>query len=656
MKKIIGLVFGILIGFWTVGYGQDKEIDNLKSKFENYADSILTYQVLPIFYNNPEKAKEFLIELEKQAKENESEIIIGKIGNFLGTWYKRHDNYSKAIIYLKTSINIFTKLNNNQQLSNAFNNIGLVYSRKKVYDSALIYYYQALKIREEFEFTDKIADIYNNIGGLYLKLSQYEKATEYFKLAYNYKIRSKNPRNYALAIENIGIAFHYQNNPDSSIAYYRKAKKVFKKLNNYYDLGRVANNIGSYFEKKQFYDSAVWYYKEAIKASEKLKEGNSSFHYLRNLAIVAIKFNKPNLAQKSILKCENLMSITSSLKNEYKLFLTKARLDSLNGNYINSINNFRIYFSQKEKINSEELKSTIAELETKYQTEKKEQENTLLKSKNQLKDQTIANQELVAFGVAGFGLVVLTFLGFIYQSSKKIKSQSKEILRKDKAHQRVYEALTHDLNRPLTSISASLSRAEKDISSNKANESQEKIKRAKLGVEILFHHTQKLLSWTRQNLKEFPYNPERFDAAEICNKKELSPYVDMAAERNHVISFDIKDNTNIYADKNAFTLIVNNILSNAIIHNPEHTQIAIKTYQNTDYVTITVEDEGSGIPNEVLNKIYSLDKKSKGTGIGFNLVHTLVMMNHGEIEIESEVGSGTKVIVKLPSNNERSSG
>lgn len=112
--------------------------------------------------------------------------------------------------------------------------------------------------------------------------------------------------------------------------------------------------------------------------------------------------------------------------------------------------------------------------------------------------------------------------------------------------------------------------------------------------------------------------------------------------------------------------IILNLLSNAIKFSNENGNIYIKIMLNNDDVDIVVEDEGIGISKDdipyIFDKFIQVDKtfnrKNEGSGIGLAIVKSFIDIHNGKIMVESQVGKGTKFIVKLPKiiNNEDTTG
>ena len=112
----------------------------------------------------------------------------------------------------------------------------------------------------------------------------------------------------------------------------------------------------------------------------------------------------------------------------------------------------------------------------------------------------------------------------------------------------------------------------------------------------------------------------------------------------------------VYADKSGIQRVIINILTNAIKYTKENG--TIKTYVGFVYndAYIKIIDNGIGIPEEDLNRIferfYRVDKarsrENGGTGLGLSIAKEILDKNGGSIDIKSEVGKGTEVVIKVP--------
>jgi signal transduction histidine kinase len=113
----------------------------------------------------------------------------------------------------------------------------------------------------------------------------------------------------------------------------------------------------------------------------------------------------------------------------------------------------------------------------------------------------------------------------------------------------------------------------------------------------------------------------------------------------------------IAADKGLISRAVTHLIENAIKYSPDRTSVIISTIMESDFLRVVVEDRGYGIPNGELEKIWQKfyrvtrdghDKEEESTGLGLSFVKEAVEQHGGEVEVQSEVGQGSKFSFTLP--------
>lgn len=130
-----------------------------------------------------------------------------------------------------------------------------------------------------------------------------------------------------------------------------------------------------------------------------------------------------------------------------------------------------------------------------------------------------------------------------------------------------------------------------------------------------------------------------------------------AHKKNQKLIVDLQEAPRqVYIDKDKMEQVIVNLVTNAIKYTPESGMIKVITEYDENFASFIVEDNGIGIPKEDLPRIferfYRVDKARSrelgGTGLGLSIVKQIVELHKGEVSIESEVGKGTIVRVKLP--------
>ena len=126
---------------------------------------------------------------------------------------------------------------------------------------------------------------------------------------------------------------------------------------------------------------------------------------------------------------------------------------------------------------------------------------------------------------------------------------------------------------------------------------------------------------------------------------------------SHKITTDLLDIPDmIQADPNALEQVFTNLLSNAVKYSPDAPNINVKGWCEDNELVIAVKDNGLGIPEDELPKMFTRFFRAKtsngivGTGIGLNLVKLFVEAHQGSISVKSNLHEGSTFTVRLPIN------
>ncbi len=145
-------------------------------------------------------------------------------------------------------------------------------------------------------------------------------------------------------------------------------------------------------------------------------------------------------------------------------------------------------------------------------------------------------------------------------------------------------------------------------------------------------------------------NPEIVEVDNLCEViNGFLKNVDIPNNIEVIQSCDV-GNSKVEIELTFFERILTNLITNAIQAMPKGGKLAITTFKKDGNLTITVEDSGVGIPEEIKPKLFTpmMTTKAKGQGLGLSVVKRLVKAQNGNINFESQVGKGTKFTIKIP--------
>ena len=181
---------------------------------------------------------------------------------------------------------------------------------------------------------------------------------------------------------------------------------------------------------------------------------------------------------------------------------------------------------------------------------------------------------------------------------------------------------------------------------------RKQLQKANKSVERLNNLIEHSLTLARYEQGKVEFSVEHFSLSDL-----LLEITQRFAEVNSQVKFklDLKQ-ASIEADKSLIDQIFTNLISNAIKYSKRYPEIIINLLRQEQFLIVSVKDNGIGIPKNELPKLFSKFYRAKnafstaGTGLGLYLVKRFIEMHDGQVEILSEPGKGTEIIVKLPIN------
>ena len=170
-----------------------------------------------------------------------------------------------------------------------------------------------------------------------------------------------------------------------------------------------------------------------------------------------------------------------------------------------------------------------------------------------------------------------------------------------------------------------------------------------------------LLSLSRFDTNEEKIEKIEFDLGELVKRCQEKVQIEITKKKHKVECFVTADVPPVYADKDGIERVVLNILTNSIKYTPEEGNIKIYVGFVYNDAYIKIIDDGIGIPEEDLSRIfdrfYRVDKartrEMGGTGLGLSIAKEILDKNNGSIDIKSEVGKGTEVVIKIPTKQNK---
>ncbi|MBL8097668.1 MAG: response regulator, partial [Anaerolineales bacterium] len=244
----------------------------------------------------------------------------------------------------------------------------------------------------------------------------------------------------------------------------------------------------------------------------------------------------------------------------------------------------------------------------------------------------------------------------VAERTSELNKTNIELEHANRAKDEFLANMSHELRTPLNSI-LGLSESMLEQYQETLNENQQKsLQIIEASGKHLLDLINDVLDLSKIEAGKFDYYPQLIHVNDLCKSSLI--FVKMQAMKKDItLTYEIEDTiSDFFADPRRLKQILVNLLTNAVKFTPNNGHVTLKVNVKQDAIQFSVIDTGIGIAPEDLRRLFtpfvqvesSLNRHFEGTGLGLALVHKLTDLHGGSIEVESEVGKGSRFTVKLP--------
>ncbi|HET6721545.1 MAG TPA: ATP-binding protein [Chitinophagaceae bacterium] len=527
--------------------------------------------------------------------------------------------------------------------------IGFIYLEFKEYRLALSYLFPALKLSRQVKNQTLQSFVLTNIGNTYDLLKMHDSALYYQELAFKTYAGLRHGPLKSLILTRSGNAFFNLGQKDSALAYYYRALQNANAVNDRVNTAKIERKIAEVFESGFQHDSSLFYAKRSFIHG---KQSMQRLELLETSKFLSAIFRKRQNTDSAFYYQDFAIAMTDSL-----------------------------YGPQKFK----ELQLLMLEEQERQQGIQQEQE----RYKN--KTQKIALWSAI---------VIFLIIGFILYRNNYQKQKANKVLEKTLSDLRATQSqliqsekmaslgeltagIAHEIQNPLNFVNNF-----SDVNKELLVEMNEEIEKGNLGdIKILAkdiieneekinHHGKRadaIVKGMLQHSRSSSGVKEPTDLNALADEYLRLAYHGLKAKNK---SFNAKMQTNFDASIGKIKIVphdvgrvvlnlINNafyaveekkrhVSSGAAAPNGYEPTVSVSTKKANGKVEVRVKDNGNGIPQTVLDKIFqpffTTKPAGQGTGLGLSLSYDIVKAHGGELLVETREREGTEFIVVLPIN------
>lgn len=574
--------------------------------------------------------------------------------NDIGFVYNTQGLNKLALSYFFKAIDYSLACHYEYPLGHTYGNIGLIFKNMKKYDSALTYYQKSLIINKRTENKYGYAQILNYIGKVYTLMDNFPLADKYLNDALTIFRSIKHEKMQAYSMQMIGDLYFAQKDYSKALSWYFDALAIFTKFDDKNEIALLKLDLANVNQAIGRYEIALNYAKSCLQISE--EESFITSQQKANDLISKIYFQIGDYKEAF----------------NYRSQLDRIKDTNFNSMFINTIYDLEIHNRvEKQELELKHIQESKMYIQffvaalvlvfvlasvfltIRYRTEKKlnillsDKNIEIIEKQNQLED-TLEELKMSR------ETIIIDSKRILALNEKLIQSEE-NLLELNRKKDKFFSIIAHDLRNPIQSILLGSFILKSDVLKMTRADLKKHIEGIDSSIRKLADLLENLLQWSRSQLGNLKSQPENFDLSEITNET-IDLFLQTAERKDIVLYSEVAEQTNIYADINMVKTIIRNLVSNALKFTPRGGEIKITANENKENINISVADNGVGIKQEDLRKLFRIDsgfssqgtEEESGTGLGLILCKDFVEKMNGQIWVDSIVGKGTSFSFSLP--------
>ncbi len=568
------------------------------------------------------------------------------------------------------SINIYAKQIEDRSLSVGFYKGELLSARLKGihaqyngdFQSAINYYLRCLEISREKKLEAYEASALSDLAYLYISLKNPEKAKEYYLETAKMAMKRGEINGIVTDLSNLGGIYNKLGQPDSAIYFLDEAMRVSAGFTSEIDMSSLRNNIGNAWFQKKEWRKALEYFRINYLQNSLANDKDLLWYDVLNMGDVFIEIQQFDSAK---IFLDKSMVIADELHSKSK----KADVYQLFAKYYQRRNNYKAAYESLQKWNqidtslvNEETRTTILEMEEKFHSRQREQENKLLVTRIEAGRLRARNMTIAILGIGALALVSAIFFYLIRKKNRKledknllIQEQNSRLAELNSEKNSLISVVSHDLNTPFSSIKMWIQLMESDRKDMPEGQ-QKAVDRIKSSVDSGLTLIRNILDVERAETNGQVISLVKTQIPRLV-QEVIADHEPAAGQKEITIHYEtIGKPLAILTDENLLKRVCSNLLSNALKFTPRGKGIYIAVMEDPEEIRIIFRDEGQGIPADEMKSLFSKygristvsTEGERSTGLGLSIVKRILTELNGKIDCVSKPGTGSTFTVSLP--------
>ncbi|MES1213919.1 MAG: tetratricopeptide repeat protein [Bacteroidota bacterium] len=592
------------------------------------------------------------------------------VNEYFGIIERSWGNLGASLEFLFKALALSQQTSFGENLSTNYYQVGVTYRHLGNYEKALDNLYKCLEVSRSANFTIMVGYSINVIGSIYFETCDYARALDYYQQGLAIRRESGDKWGEAGSLDNIGATYIKLGVWEQAIDFCKQSLVINQATGDKKGQANALLHLAEIYKHTDDLQQAKTFCLESLQIRQEIGDKNGEAEILLFLAGMSAG-NKSIAAQKEfsgiLFKALNIAQETKALDLLGKTHFALYEHYKNAGKHEDALNHLEHYITNEKELHKDAIRQKVLNLEISHKAEESKKEAEIFR---------LRNVEL-----AGLYEKTNRQKGEIEQQKKNVeatlaelKSTQAQLIQSEKMASlgQLVAGIAHEIQNPLNFVNNF-----SDINTELIEELKTHFtgNGAKEETEMIGE----ILNDVIENEKKINLHGKRADAIvkamlqhsqSSSGKKELTDLNELSDEylKLSYQAFRTRDNTfNATLEKNFDTTIgkINiipqdigrvllNLFNNAFyaadkISNPT---IWISTKKVGDKILITVRDNGPGIPQNIVDKVFqpffTTKPTGQGTGLGLSLSYDIIKAHGGEVSVKTRDGEGAEFTILLP--------
>jgi signal transduction histidine kinase len=623
------------------------------------------------------------------AQEDSLKVVTLLNTSFRYTELNKNDT---ALAYLLDALKIAEESNDDTRQFLSLNALANFYEDLRKLDLALDFALKAKKIAEKQGNKENLFNIVDLIGGfIYFNGGKYELSLEYGIELQKIAIEMKDEGKIAYAQMYMGDVYRVMKKFDSASIMYLEAEKRWRLLNDSSSLRTCLNSIALNYDSQDNYEMANIYYQQAMQVAE--RQGYSSLIALYSTRVAGsfLSMKKYDQALLYAERARKILNSTKDTKETVNLYYLLSEIYVAKGDYKNSYTFLSLHRQLKDSLAQKSTDVNMVALQDKYESEKVDKQFEIIRKESA----TQAKLRNLFIAVSALLIIIAVLIANRYRLKKKsevllnnknialtqtlaeLEATQEQLIQSAKMASlgELTAGIAHEIQNPLNFVNnfseinvELIDEMQNELNAGKTNEAIAISNDIKENQKKINHHGKRadtIVKGMLQHSRSSTGTKEPTDLNALIDEYLRLAYHGLRAKDK---TFNATMKTEFDPSLGLVNIIpqdigrvVLNLFTNGFYAVSEKSRqlngeyeptLFVSTKKMRDKLEINVKDNGLGISEKVLDKIFhpffTTKPTGQGTGLGLSLSYDIIKAHGGELRVETKEGEYAAFVISLP--------